>query len=237
MKLTEIERAPLEHVDDVEAQLRGDVLARAGKLFGYHAEAFRHSGPLAAVLAELDIRPLRAEQVEDYMRGKEGKTRLNTGWLWAPGLLALIPAYWAVARLACGTWGAIGFPWAFPGMIGSILGAFTLLNVTFIENAWPTYERESKWALYALGEPIEEVVRGRGPVRREHYSRYVPIHALNLAVQVKEALPEARFYVHELTTVTRKLERPRPDPFLSVELGVEKYWLAVWDERDYEAKA
>ena len=65
------------------------------------------------------------------------------------------------------------------------------------------------------------------------YPRYVPVFVLNYANQIKRECPGAEFAVHELY---RELA-PQPDPFLLVRHGSEQYYVAVWDEKDYERRA
>lgn len=230
-----IERVALTHVNDFEAQMRGDVLTRANKLFGYTADSFAASGPLAKMLANLDIRPLRAEQVQDYMRGKERVVRFNTVWI-AAFAAVVVPALWAVIMSPLFLGWFVPNDWHYTvAIIGQVLLGFAglvgLIGCILEVDAslFLIYERESKWVVYSLGTPTG--------MRMERYARYVPLHVLNLAVQLREVEPNTIFNVYELTTVTRKLKRPDPDPFLEVVLGAERYFIAVWDEREYEAKA
>ncbi len=74
-------------------------------------------------------------------------------------------------------------------------------------------------------------------IKRSSYNGYIPVHILNLALQVREACPEANFVIHELTLSMENVPKPLPDPFLSVTLGSEEYFIGVWDERDFEARA
>lgn len=91
----------------------------------------------------------------------------------------------------------------------------------------------------------------------ERYSRFVPLYALDIANSIKEACWGPRidvdFFIDELTfypavhrpkavdilkmrwmTSSRGLVIPDPDPFLLVTAGWETYYLAAWDERDWE---
>lgn len=58
----------------------------------------------------------------------------------------------------------------------------------------------------------------------------VPAKALEDAVRIKNALPTAEFHVHELKARVF-------DPFLSVSHGGKTYYIAVWDEPDFDAKS
>jgi hypothetical protein len=58
----------------------------------------------------------------------------------------------------------------------------------------------------------------------------IPEFALSRAVEIKERLPKARFYVEELTV------EKRYDPFLIVACGRERFYIDVWDEAEFEAQ-
>jgi hypothetical protein len=55
-------------------------------------------------------------------------------------------------------------------------------------------------------------------------------------VHIWEALPEVKFSIHELHAEVSEVPNPLPDPFMEVILGTEHYFIAVWDEREFEAK-
>jgi hypothetical protein len=232
-----IETVALDYVDDVEAQLRGDILSRAHKHFGYRADSFRAKGPLAAALTDLDIRPLRSEQVGDYMNSKVKSFSFHTGYLVTPLLLACVAFYWIAMHWHYRNWDLVGFTdtsWSASALVMGIFGSVVGTVLSFVAGvASPKYERTSSWWWFTLGPPNER----EQAWKFKSYSRYIPVHVLNMAVQVKEACPDARFYVKELTTKVNKMKRSDPDPFLHVELGPESYWLAVWDEREFEARA
>lgn len=86
------------------------------------------------------------------------------------------------------------------------------------------------------------------------YQGFVPMFALDIANQIKREEPKALFFIDELTNQPfsraprmshrwdsirrafaslRPLNVPDQDPFLSVALGRESFYVAVWDERDY----
>ena len=64
----------------------------------------------------------------------------------------------------------------------------------------------------------------------EKYRKPVPLTALTKAVAIKEAMPEAKFAVQELT----KNRVPIPDPFLVVKAGNATYYIAQWNEPTFE---
>jgi len=66
-------------------------------------------------------------------------------------------------------------------------------------------------------------------VALDGYLSEVPEFALRKAIQVKEAMPEATFFVDELRVNTKRI-----DPFLVVAHKGEKYWIEVWNEKKFE---
>jgi hypothetical protein len=66
------------------------------------------------------------------------------------------------------------------------------------------------------------------PLRK--FKGEVPEFALSKALEIKERLPKAKFYVDELKAIRRY------DPFLVVACGRERFYIDVWDEHDFEVK-
>ena len=62
------------------------------------------------------------------------------------------------------------------------------------------------------------------------YRGEIPEFALSRAVEIKERLPKARFYVEEL------MVDKRYDPFLIVACGRERFYIDVWDEPEFETQ-
>jgi hypothetical protein len=232
-EVREIPRAPLAHVDDIEAELRGDILERARTVFGYAAEAFNARGPLARALAVLEIAPLQKAAVEQYMKTKERawQTHKKTILHWISTVVwpgALMLTYYTLTHfdvlnwtsslgptgsLACGVFIAV----LILGVLGGIAG-----NVYAAEDV-DDFEHKHVWKQFSLGGP-------------DKYEGYIPVHVLNQALQLKAEVPAAQFTVYELQDIVQRIPRPLPDPFLLVELGAEKYFIAVWDEREFEAQ-
>ena len=241
----EIPRMALSHVDDIEANLRGEVLTKASKMFGYAADTFNAVGPLAKVLVDLGIAPLDTVAVQLYMKSKEKKwCRRYDAWfrtlLVAGPVVALLGALFSESCLhaSADTLGATV-------AIGVIVTAITLLVLNlfiFERNPFSTVEYTHSWAQYVLGRTRYDTGLQRRKfgyaeaVYVEPYTRYVPVHVLNIAVSVKTAVPEAVLYVHELQQTQMEIPKPLPDPFLEVRLDSERYYIAVWDEREFEAK-
>jgi hypothetical protein len=73
-----------------------------------------------------------------------------------------------------------------------------------------------------------------------NYRRPIPDFALERALQVKAALPEANFYVQELTESTNiqhtEFKPAPPDPFLVMDYRGVQLHLDVWNEPKFEGR-
>jgi len=234
-----IERIPLTHNSNVEAELRGQVLAEAHKNFGYKADSFNTHSQLARVLSELDIQPLNRSQVEQYKASKR-RTYVRRPCFWLHVSIEVFILSCAAALLAYGVRDAIEAP-VFHGLsfwdnyVGYIFGAFAtiLLGNVILQGAFsigfshlfPDRKYTWKWKFFDLAQNASNP-----------YPRYVPLHVLNFANQIKNELPTAEFQVDELTLTVENIPRPLPDPFLWVTHDGVGFCIAVWDEKEYEAK-
>jgi hypothetical protein len=228
MDVRDIDTIVLTHEDNVEKELRGNVLAAAYKEFGYSADSFDAFGPLAKALVKCEISPLNPVQVEKYKASKTYSFRIQTWPLFILSLIGAVTTYWLMATPYLDKHGpndGTGVLIILGGVLGTI-GA--VLCAAVFTGECPIYMRSRDWSRYSLGK--------NGDYREQLYSRYIPVHILNMAVQIKKNLPDAKLYVDELTTMS-KVNWPEPDPFISVEYGSEKYYFGVWDEREFEAKA
>jgi hypothetical protein len=79
----------------------------------------------------------------------------------------------------------------------------------------------------ALGSHVRATWR---VVPLKNYDGDVPEFALSHALEIKERMPSAEFEVEEL-----RIEK-RYDPLLVVSCGKERFYIDVWDERDFEQK-
>lgn len=61
------------------------------------------------------------------------------------------------------------------------------------------------------------------------YPHAIPEFAVQIAVQIKEACPDAQFSVQFLS-------EPKADPFLIAYIGKEIYYVAAWDEPGFEGR-
>jgi len=237
----QIERIPISHTDNIEAEIRADVLSKAHKLLGYSADEFSTTGPLAKTLSSLSIAPLDADSVDRYMKSKEKKWRTHHRFSADMGVGLFSP----LLCLYLTWYGHFRTDWFKPENEGGawfiIIGASIVL--AFVSNAiwhWG-FDRALTdrkftqfWAWHTLGHQERYHESGQDITP---YKRYVPVHLLNYATQIKEQLPDAKFYIRELTVISEEIKKPLPDPFLLVQLGSERYAIGVWDEREYEAKA
>lgn len=238
-----IGKMSLAYTDDVASELRGEILSKAHEEFGYVGESFGARGPLAKALEELDIQPLKTAEVEQY---KASKTKVvhDTRHRVAAHLLvsliipaALFAAFFAVIR-AFHFHETSDFRWGDGVFIACLLASLVSIvagNMHFGE-ALHTKNRTWAWTEYGFGTVVRVIRLNGKQYSANKYTGYVPVHVLNLALQVREAAPTASFGVDELTLSMEAVPKPLPDPFLTVELGSEKYYLAVWDEREFEAK-
>ena len=71
------------------------------------------------------------------------------------------------------------------------------------------------------------------------YKEPIPHDVLNLAITIKERLPEAQLVINAL--VKQRLPYainvpriPLPDPFLGIQLGDETFYVRVWDELKFK---
>jgi hypothetical protein len=220
-----IQRVPLSHVDDVEAQLRGEVLTKANNLFGYKADSFGAAGPLAKLLTELGITPLKTEQVREYMASKEKEVEKSYNLRVVMGWFGLVVGCWTALL---GHWGANASIWFVgPATLVTLIGSISIPTMAS-EDVFGKVRYKRYWHKYGLSDAQRSQVT--------KYSRYIPVHVLDTAVRIAEKNKNADFFINELTITSERIAKPQPDPFMEVVLGAEHYFLEVWDEREFEAK-
>lgn len=232
-----IPRMVLDHVDDVEANLRGEVLRQAADNFGYCAESFGATGPLAKALRELGIAPLDTAHVERYKKSREHVRMVNRR-AWAHWLLSVVPVSVALP-LNIVFWNNTVGPLPTMGVALLSVIANGVLAIGF-DRALTSRKHTWAWATYVLGPRTGDAMMdmyGRTIHRSvSRHTRYVPVHELHLANQIRVACPQVQFGMDELTYSLEDMPRPLPDLFLWTQLAGEKYYIAVWDEREFEAR-
>jgi hypothetical protein len=234
-----IEKVTLTHADDVAAEMRGDVIARANKEFNYVGDSFGAAGPLAKTLVECGIKVLKTDDVRAYMVSKTSLVefdpiRRERGLMCLLGLSVVVAVNVGVKMSEA--------PTDYSPEVAAIVSAIALVVVFFISYMMADFRKldqrwgdkhakvsiETKWVQYSFG--------AKGGGRAASYRGYIPVHILNEALSVRSKLTSAEFSIYELTREEREVPRPLPDPFMEVSLGAERYFIAVWDEREFEAK-
>ncbi len=239
----QIERMPLTHTDDIEKELRGELLTKAFEEFNYSADEFGGRGPLAKVLQKLDIAPLKKEQVMTYMESKKWESpELHSIIRPIVILLTTVGAYLIDLHILNKTIGTSDRAWelmdyVFMGLFDSI-GIFvsSLILCGIIDVTVPNMKVAKKWKWFVLGKTKVQMQFKKEVNTLYPYRRYVPIHILSMALEIRKEVPSAIFSIAELTKEVYKIPQPLPDPFLCVSCGSESYYIAVWDEREFEAK-
>ena len=218
---------PPEQSADQEGLIDFTPLANeAAKLLGYGVlkkglvnaqKSKEQTAPLRQALFSLGIQPFTASSVAAYKEEKNrtckpARERVGDaiGMTSVGGLMIIVPCF-AVSGLVC----TISH---FPGWI-------------FTSITWLVTSAIICGAGIIIGVMIhgtEETKTGWNPVPISNYPEPIPEFALQTAVDVKKACPEANFFIEEL--VVKKI----PDPFLVAELAGEKYYLEVWNEPGFE---
>lgn len=246
----EIEKVPMKYSDpgNIEAAIRGELLSKASSELGYVGETFGALGPLAKVLEDLQIPVLNKDMVKQYQSKKERT------WTVPYAAIGHITASAGIPFALFLIWGIISnfMGWhetnSFTMIDGTGITTGLLSLVSIIAGNMFVHESISSkkytwyWRLFSLGKSTAQM-ENMLPYERHssrsvpQYTRYVPFHVLNKALQVKAALPNVGIGVEELTFKAEDIPKPEPDPFLFVELNGEMYYIEAWDEREFEAKA
>jgi hypothetical protein len=207
-----------------------DLPERAEKVLGYSlAKSRKKSATLRNALAELKLKPFSAESVARYEKAALAE-RGATFWARHPRL------YDACEAVGISAW-----------LTGTIVGALFstlataewLLGFGHLQSLLCTLASCSLGAFAGLAYSIGLHVWGKKSKKAASwvdfelcsYGSPVPHFALETAVQVKEAMPEARITVRSLIQDSAEL-----DPFLVASSGSESYYLEVWREPHFDAK-
>lgn len=221
-------RMKFSQVDDSGTDSRTQLALNAKERLGYDrlARAIAIPDALMFALRKLEIEPLVKSSVEAYMleKAKPGPWSgprqgililVGIALAWAiptPFLLSLIKP----APDGPGIAAAIMLLVLAAG--GIVLGINAFLKVLSREYCGKRTTR--KWVSSQLKD----------------YAGNVPEFALDRALRIQAACPRASFSVSQLYEEIESIPRPLPDPFLIVTLGIESYYVDVWDEKEYEAK-
>ncbi|MEK7537064.1 MAG: hypothetical protein AAB584_01280 [Patescibacteria group bacterium] len=169
----------------------------------------------SGVLKELDIEPFTPESVNAYVEAKlaeklpenqklRRKTRTVSTLGWLCGAMLVVSI---LTILANDSGGFFTVTVAVAGFIGGLVAMATTTGI----GKW-------KWRRVEI----------------ERYNAKIPEYVLRKAIQVKQALPEGKLWIYALSP--HSIENPlfRGDPFLELQAGKKRFFLEVWDEREFE---
>lgn len=230
-----IRRTTLRYSDDIESNLRAEVLEKARNEFGYVGESFGAQGPLAKAIIKSGIEILDTAQVDAY-RASRVKTevfepRKNT----KKTIIVTVGTIFNATSLLS-AWGYFFHFSMFDGLFGlflmlpfvAMMGILFAFTSRFPDQIGTKFTRETFWTTYSLGS----VSRQSNPA----YRGYVPVHVLNSALVLRSELDDVNFDIIELTVKEFNSPLPLPNPFMLAKRGSEQYYIAVWDEREFESK-
>ena len=200
------------------------IQAREKLGYGRLASVINSKGVLMDTLVKLDILPLHMPSVEKYKKSKERST------MWSAHVWAIWTAAAALvlATAMAGCMSAMHHTEAYTfarimAMTGTIVfmgcGCLCLL-MSLIGLFGDSRGTRLTWSWNKVG--------------LRAYNRPVPDFVLNKAVQIAEVLPQAIFCVDYLHATEERAEIVDPDPFLTVIVDKEEYYIDVWDEREFE---
>jgi hypothetical protein len=206
-----LERAPQIEETTMPSFL-GDLPHKAADLLGYDLLWKRmESQALKKALAETNTRPFTKESVEKY---KEEITKNANRYLFLDRVAHVALNASMLLISFCSGPAILG--WFVSWKIGlTFLCGLVVSLVINIRLEGYTVKQPGSWQVTPL----------------KGYAEPVPEFVLHQAVELKEALPEAGFFVHQFVQNGLVL-----DPFLVISHGNESCFIAVWDEPKFEAK-
>lgn len=223
-----IQRVKIQPVEESLENERHQLALKAQSVLGYNrlAKVIATPSALAYQLRKLGIEPLVQSGVQDYKRRKArpgmwSGHKAGIGWM----AMALIVAGVLVPRLNSQT-----NHWTVGSLAAVGVVALCILSAIFTIVALCMWLDSNN-----RGHRTTKVWRTRSLSEYAHSGGNIPEFALRKAIQLKEALPQIELRIDQLMIETERHERPDKDPFLVAELDNEKYWIDVWDEKDYEA--
>jgi hypothetical protein len=172
---------------------------------------YRVNHPLLTQLTKLGITPFRTSSVERYMNDREHTTIYSGTRDWL---------VWVVATLIIGAssiWVIVHYS-GWKSSVGTgfvVISAFSLLGSLFLCDEVVGCGTRTRWSWDSV--PISS------------FAELIPDHVLTKAISIKETIPNCELRISSLVSST---EERHPDPFLSVSLGKEKYYVEQWDEQD-----
>ncbi len=200
-----------------------ELAEKSAELLGYHQLKKRVTAETKPeeILAQLEIKPFTTDSVRKYQDQMVLQDRpffVRHGNFLA-GLMLCVAVLSLTALLLVGVPAAIaGANWFSAFATTSIVTV--ILSVVFgirVSNKYDSYA-PGQWRRTAFKE----------------YEEPVPTFAVSTAVELKERLPDAEFFVEKFEE-GRYVKRVR-DPFLVMEAGGQTFYLEVWQEPDFRAK-
>jgi hypothetical protein len=218
-----------ESVDkDITSDLVESLPDDASRVLGYDVLMERRSRQrLRNALAEMKIKPFTAKSVKKYEQAMLKKYGA-TFWVRHPNACEVILSISAVLSVVSFSVGLVLL------VIDVATRHFGLSRAMEICNAFD--------GICAVGIPSLICLFGVGLAKGKKdavwrfndirgYNKEIPSFALETAISVKKAIPEAEIRIKTLIQ-----ENAEIDPFLVVSAWGEDYYLEVWDEPGFEYK-
>lgn len=213
---------------DSRQKLAVDAKEKLG--YGVLAKAIAIPGALLYNLNKLGINPLDARAVKKYQASKEKKG------MWSGTkqfIISLSISTVAIAAFVAGMVG--GWPysrdivWTPPHYAINTVNLIVALVFGVRAFAMVVNER--------IGHGNRKLIYWQ-TAAITNYPGIIPEFVLSKALEIKEALPKTEFTIEYLSRSDEHnpyVER-LPDPFLIAHLDNERYYIEVWDEKEYENK-
>ena len=202
---------PLKEV--TVARFWGNLPEKAAGLLGYEAlQNCKKSLTLREMLDKAGTRPFTYESVEKYKQ--EITKNANPRFLFLHGVARVAFNVCIFGAFICSGPALLG--WFVSWKIGLAFfgGLFAFLGIGIsLEGRATKYP--GSWKITSL----------------KGYGEAVPEFVLYQAIELKEGLPDAEFFVYQFVQNEKVL-----DPFLVICQGNEKHFIAVWDEPKFEAE-
>ena len=177
----------------------------------------RSATPLADALHQLDIAPFDPQSVRNYKRDKmEQVCKRKAG-----GLIQFNPEPWDTFA------GEVYISAiTLARQCGRNIGDRDNTMLRFFSYRVPTFTLADSRIEYL---PPYAVILAWDVVEHPDVPTEMPPHVERKAKQIADAVPGVTFETETLRDQSRNY-----DPFLVVRLGEERYYVEVWDERDFE---
>lgn len=203
---------PMEKITAVHFRTYGDLPQKASEILGYDVfQKEKENCELRRIFDELELRPFTLESVKQYKQQmlKEANTRI----FWLHFSLRIISNISLALCVFCLGPAILGW------FISWKVGLFFVVSYIV--------------SLVIFGSLNGFVIKGPGSWKvnsLNDYTKPVPRFVLSSAVEIKKRLPMVELFVHEFIQHEEVL-----CPFLVVCHDDKEYFIAVWDEANFEA--